>query len=165
MSTIDRRWWLAVPFVSAIAGTSYVAGALTAGGAFYLMQSEPQTVTVEPKEPPPEPIATASAEDPPLPSEALQLPAADLVEVAVPREFRGLWVATVSNLDFPSRPGLSASELRGEIDRIVARTDALGMNAIVFQVRPEGDALYRSEHEPWSRFLSGKQGRAGRRHR
>ncbi len=81
-----------------------------------------------------------------------------LVEVAVRREFRGVWVATVANINFPSKPGLSPDALAGELDRIVEASADAGFNAIVFQVRPEGDALYRSELEPWSRFLTGKQG-------
>lgn len=86
-------------------------------------------------------------------------PAPDLVDVAVPRELRGLWVATVSNLDFPSRQGLTPDEMRSELGTLVDRSADLGLNALVFQVRPEGDALYRSELEPWSRFLTGRQGR------
>jgi uncharacterized lipoprotein YddW (UPF0748 family) len=76
----------------------------------------------------------------------------------VAREFRGAWVATVDNIDFPSRPGLSAAQLRGELDAIVARAQALKLNALVFQVRPSGDALYDSTLEPWSEFLVGTQG-------
>lgn len=103
--------------------------------------------------PAPHPVAEAWAEYGP------EAPEVVLVDVAVPRELRGLWVATVSNLDFPSRTGLSPSAMKRELDALVEETAALGMNALVFQVRPEGDALYRSKLEPWSRFLSGKQGR------
>nr|MBA2321469.1 family 10 glycosylhydrolase [Deltaproteobacteria bacterium] len=81
-----------------------------------------------------------------------------LVEVAAPREFRGVWVATVANINFPTRPGLSPAALTAELDRIVDASADAGFNAIVFQVRPEGDALYDSEMEPWSRFLTGRQG-------
>lgn len=83
----------------------------------------------------------------------------DLVDVAVPRELRALWVATVANLDFPSRQGLPPARLREELDGIVDRADELRLNALVFQVRPEADAFYRSPREPWSRFLTGRQGR------
>jgi uncharacterized lipoprotein YddW (UPF0748 family) len=83
----------------------------------------------------------------------------DLVEVAVPRELRALWVATVANLDFPSRQGLPPAKLAEELDALVAKADTLGLNALVFQVRPEGDAFYKSRKEPWSRFLTGRQGR------
>lgn len=78
----------------------------------------------------------------------------------VPREFRAMWVATVNNMDWPSRPDLSTAEQQRELIAILDRAAALNMNAIIFQVRPEGDALYASPHEPWSRYLTGAQGRA-----
>jgi uncharacterized lipoprotein YddW (UPF0748 family) len=78
----------------------------------------------------------------------------------VMREFRGVWVATVENMDWPSRPGLTTEEQQGELLAILDRAAQLKMNAIVFQVRPEADALYASPYEPWSRFLTGEQGRA-----
>jgi uncharacterized lipoprotein YddW (UPF0748 family) len=68
-------------------------------------------------------------------------------------------VSTVYNLDFPSRTGLSASAARAELARVVERVAAAGLNAVFFQVRPESDALYASSIEPWSRFLTGTQGR------
>ncbi|MCL2873462.1 MAG: family 10 glycosylhydrolase [Defluviitaleaceae bacterium] len=73
-------------------------------------------------------------------------------------EFRAVWVTTVINLDFPSRTGLSVNELKREIDSIVNTTRDLGLNAIILQVRPEGDAIYNSSIFPWSRYLSGTQG-------
>jgi uncharacterized lipoprotein YddW (UPF0748 family) len=84
---------------------------------------------------------------------------ADLLPLRAPRELRGVWVSTVYNLDFPSRSGLSAAAARAELARVVDRTAAAGLNAIFFQVRPESDALYASSIEPWSRFLTGTQGR------
>ena len=78
----------------------------------------------------------------------------------VAREFRGAWVATVKNIDFPSRPGLAPARLREEIDAIVARAVELGLNALVFQVRPAADAFYPSPLEPWSEYLTGTQGTA-----
>lgn len=76
-----------------------------------------------------------------------------------PREFRGAWVATVANIDWPSRPGLSAAALRQEALAILDRAVQLGLNALVLQVRPACDAIYPSPLEPWSEFLSGEQGR------
>ena len=76
----------------------------------------------------------------------------------VAREFRGVWVATVRNMDWPSRPGLSTTEQQAELLAILDRAAALKMNAIVFQVRTEADALYDSKLEPWSRYLTGEQG-------
>jgi uncharacterized lipoprotein YddW (UPF0748 family) len=77
----------------------------------------------------------------------------------LPREFRGAWVATVDNIDWPSRPGLPTADARAELDALVARAAALQLNALVFQVRPAGDALYPSQLEPWSEFLTGSQGK------
>jgi uncharacterized lipoprotein YddW (UPF0748 family) len=76
------------------------------------------------------------------------------------REFRGLWVATVNNIDWPSRSDLPRDEQQRELVAILDRAAALRMNAIVFQVRPEADALYASKIEPWSRYLTGEQGKA-----
>ena len=73
-------------------------------------------------------------------------------------EFRGVWIATVNNIDFPSRPGLSAAEQKAELDEIVRISREAGMNAIFFQVRPTSDALYNSAIFPTSRVLSGTQG-------
>ena len=77
----------------------------------------------------------------------------------VPREFRAIWIATVSNIDWPSRPGLSAFEQQTELLAILNRAVKLNMNAIVLQVRPATDALYRSDLEPWTEYLTGQMGR------
>lgn len=82
----------------------------------------------------------------------------ELVTVSHEREFRGVWVATVYNINFPSRTGLSASAQQAELIAMLDTMVRLNLNAMVFQVRPEGDALYRSALEPWSRFLTGRQG-------
>ena len=76
------------------------------------------------------------------------------------RQFRGLWVSVVSNIDFPSKPGLSPEQLMKETDEILDRAAAMRFNAIFLQVRPMGDALYPSELYPWSSFLTGEQGKA-----
>ena len=75
-------------------------------------------------------------------------------------EMRAAWVAAVSNLNFPSRPGLPAQTQREQIHRIVAAAADCGLNALMVQVRPEGDALYESGLEPWSRYLTGVQGQS-----
>jgi uncharacterized lipoprotein YddW (UPF0748 family) len=74
------------------------------------------------------------------------------------REFRGVWVATVANMDWPSRPGLPADSARLELVRILDHAVRTGLNAVIFQVRPSGDALYASRIEPWSEYLTGRQG-------
>jgi uncharacterized lipoprotein YddW (UPF0748 family) len=76
------------------------------------------------------------------------------------REFRGIWVATVSNIDWPSRPGLSADRQQQELIALLDQHKANGMNAIILQVRPAADAFYAKSREPWSRWLMGKQGLA-----
>lgn len=83
----------------------------------------------------------------------------DLIELGLERELRGVWVATVSNIDFPRTARLTPEQATAELEAIVARTATAGLNAIFFQVRPESDALYASTLEPWSRFLTGTQGR------
>lgn len=80
------------------------------------------------------------------------------VAVSHTREFRGLWVATVSNLDFPAAVAGNRDAGIAELGRIVDVAAAHGINALVFQVRPESDALYQSTREPWSRYLTGTQG-------
>lgn len=77
-----------------------------------------------------------------------------------PREFRGVWVATVNNIDWPSKRGLPVAQQRAEIVAILNRAKALNLNAIIFQVRPAADALYASPLEPWSEYLTGTQGKS-----
>src|SRR5690606_35210499 len=62
----------------------------------------------------------------------------------VAREFRGLWVATVANIDWPSKPGLPAETQKAELIALFDRAQELNFNAIILQVRPAADALYRS---------------------
>lgn len=78
----------------------------------------------------------------------------------VAREFRAVWLTTVGNTDWPSKPGLSTWDQQRELLAILDRAVALNLNAIVFQVRPGADAFYASPYEPWSQFLTGRQGRA-----
>ncbi len=76
------------------------------------------------------------------------------------REFRGVWVATVYNIDWPSRPGLSAAQQQSEMIAILNRAASLRMNAVIFQVRPMADAFYKSRVEPWSYYLTGEMGKS-----
>ena len=78
----------------------------------------------------------------------------------IAREFRGAWVASVANIDWPSRPGLSAWQQKSELIAILDRAVALNLNAILLQVRPAADALYASPFEPWSAYLTGVEGKA-----
>ena len=78
----------------------------------------------------------------------------------VAREFRAAWVASVANIDWPSRPGLATWDQQAELLQILNRAVALRLNAVILQVRPAADALYASRHEPWSEYLTGEMGRA-----
>ncbi|WNJ16500.1 family 10 glycosylhydrolase [Pontibacter sp. G13] len=76
------------------------------------------------------------------------------------REFRAVWVATFHNIDWPSKRGISSIDQRKEFHDLLKYQRANGMNALVVQIRPCGDALYPSLFAPWSEFLSGDQGKA-----
>lgn len=74
-------------------------------------------------------------------------------------EFRGVWIATVDNIDWPSKKGLPADSQKAEFIRMLDLHKANGMNAVIMQVRPSADAFYPSSLEPWSEWLTGVQGR------
>ncbi|AQW49086.1 MULTISPECIES: glycoside hydrolase family 10 protein [Streptomyces] len=74
-------------------------------------------------------------------------------------EFRGMWLATVANRDWPSKPGLTAAEQRAELLSFLDTAVRRRLNAVVFQVRPTADALWPSPYEPWAECLTGVQGR------
>lgn len=73
-------------------------------------------------------------------------------------EFRGVWVATVENIDWPSSKYLNADSQKAEFIKLLDMHKANGMNAMIVQVRPAADAFYPSQYEPWSEWLTGKQG-------
>src|SRR5438445_10406611 len=75
------------------------------------------------------------------------------------REFRGAWVATVANIDWP-KPGSTTAQQKADLISIFDRAAQLKLNAIIFQVRPACDALYASQLEPWSEYLTGTMGKA-----
>lgn len=74
------------------------------------------------------------------------------------REFRGVWVATVDNIDWPSRGDFNSDSQKAEFIRLADMHQRNGMNALIVQVRPAADAFYPSPYEPWSEWLTGKQG-------
>lgn len=82
----------------------------------------------------------------------------DLPEV--PREFRAAWVATVANINWPSRNNLSTEQQKREAIELLDLLKNNNFNAVIFQVRPSADALYASKLEPWSYFLTGTTGKA-----
>lgn len=73
-------------------------------------------------------------------------------------DVRGVWVASVYNIDFPTSTGLSAGELQSEADSMLDNIAAMGLNTVFLQVRPSADALYQSALFPWSRYVSGAAG-------
>lgn len=75
------------------------------------------------------------------------------------REFRGAWIATVINLDWPSSPFLTPEAQREELVRLLDEMRSHNINAVMFQVRSECDAMYPSTIEPWSYWLTGQQGK------
>jgi uncharacterized lipoprotein YddW (UPF0748 family) len=92
-------------------------------------------------------------------SQAVQYEPSKVIPPEPVREFRGAWVATVANIDWPSRKTLSTQEQKAELLAILDRAARLKLNAIIFQVRPACDALYASRIEPWSEYLTGTMGK------
>ncbi|MBK8608395.1 MAG: family 10 glycosylhydrolase [Chitinophagaceae bacterium] len=74
-------------------------------------------------------------------------------------EFRGVWVATVDNIDWPGRGNYNSDLQKEEFIKLLNYHQSLGINAVIVQVRPVSDAFYPSEFEPWSEFLTGTQGK------
>lgn len=75
-------------------------------------------------------------------------------------DFRGVWVATVVNIDYPIKPTTDPNVLKSEALAILDYARDTGFNAVFLQVRPTSDAFYKSDIFPWSRYLTGKQGTA-----
>ncbi len=75
-------------------------------------------------------------------------------------EFRGVWIATVDNIDWPERNVFDVEKQKADFIQQLEMHHANGMNAVVVQVRPATDAFYPSPYEPWSQWLTGKQGKA-----
>jgi uncharacterized lipoprotein YddW (UPF0748 family) len=78
--------------------------------------------------------------------------------VTASRELRGLWIASVANIDWPSKPGLPAAQQKQEYENLLDRAKATGVNAVFVQIRPTADSFYPSSLEPWSQYLTGTQG-------
>lgn len=81
----------------------------------------------------------------------------------VEREFRAAWIASVANINWPSKPGLSSEAQKEEALVLLDLLQDHNFNAAILQIRPQCDALYPSELEPWSYYLSGQQGKAPER--
>ncbi len=92
----------------------------------------------------------------------LLLASVSLAQNSVPppaRELRGSWIATVRNINWPGEPGLPVARQKEQLLALIESADKVGLNALIFQVRPAGDAMYASEIEPWSPFLTGEMGK------
>lgn len=83
---------------------------------------------------------------------------AAMAQVAPKPEFRAAWVATVSNIDWPSRPTVNSEQQKAEFIKLLDMHKRNGMNALIVQIRPAADAFYPSQYEPWSQWLTGVQG-------
>ena len=75
-------------------------------------------------------------------------------------EFRGVWIATVDNIDWPQRGVVDVAKQKAEFIRLLNLHKKNGMNAVIVQIRPAADAFYPSPFEPWSQWLTGQQGKA-----
>jgi uncharacterized lipoprotein YddW (UPF0748 family) len=95
---------------------------------------------------------------PPITPVTPPAPTAPADPPAFTREFRGLWVATVGNIDWPTAAGQNQAASMDQMRVILDRAQALRMNAVIVQVRAAGDALYRSPLEPFMKSLTGTQG-------
>ena len=80
-----------------------------------------------------------------------------IAQVHPKREFRGAWIHTVGNEQFKT---MTSDSIKTYLSKTLDDLKRAGVNAVIFQVRPQADAFYKSELEPWSRFLTGVQGQA-----
>lgn len=76
------------------------------------------------------------------------------------KDFRAFWVATVYSLDYPNKQTTDEEELKKQALEILDYAKENGYNAVIFQVRPSADSFFKSQYFPWSRFLTGEQGKA-----
>lgn len=93
----------------------------------------------------PEPVLTSLNNDTALPVQPIE---------SLTEEVRGVWIASVYNINFPSAPDLSVEKLKAEIDTLISTVKSLNLNTIFFQAHPSADSLYKSELFPVSKFLS-----------
>ena len=76
------------------------------------------------------------------------------------RELRGVWIATVNNIDYPKKPTINGVAQKEEWNKLIEKLRRIGINTVFVQIRPAADAFYDSAFVPWSRFLTGTQGTA-----
>jgi len=75
-------------------------------------------------------------------------------------EFRAVWIATINNIDWPSKPNLTVEQQKSEFLKLLDTFQQFNLNVVILQVRAASDAFYESKTEPWSLFLTGKQGKS-----
>lgn len=112
--------------------------------------------------PTPKPVTETPKITPvPVPKSDVAVPDNFLADLPiVTREFRGAWIATVANINWPTKNSLSTAQQKQEAIRILDMLQDANFNAVIFQARPAADALYKSDLEPWSYFLTGETGKA-----
>lgn len=104
------------------------------------------------------PVLTTKPTPPKVVSPIVEAVKLNLPEVN--REFRAAWIATVANINWPSRNNLSSDQQKAEAIKILDLLKDANFNAVIFQARPSADAMYKSDLEPWSYFLTGEIGKA-----
>lgn len=104
------------------------------------------------------PISTTKPTPPKVVTNEKEVLKLNLPEVT--REFRAAWIATVANINWPSKNNLSTQQQKDEAIKILDLLKDANFNAVIFQARPSADAMYKSDLEPWSYFLSGQIGKA-----
>lgn len=131
--------------------------------------ARPVAAKPAPAKPAPAAPATAKATPPKPTTSAIAKPAVDTLaydEVVFPtapppkRELRAVWIATVDNIDWPSKKGLPVADQQREIVEMFDQHQKIGLNAVFVQIRSAADAFYAKSTEPWSEWLTGRQGMA-----
>lgn len=149
-----RKLILAVGMIAAMSFYSCSPGKATSANAIEITEAPA---------PPPSPGIDPGKNPVNPPMEEKSSERKDIVEIKIPntpREFRAAWVATVANINWPSKPGLTTAQQQKEAIELLDFLQKHNFNAVVFQVRPQADALYKSDLEPWSYYLTGVQGKA-----
>jgi uncharacterized lipoprotein YddW (UPF0748 family) len=134
-------WRPSLRIVAIAVAVAVAAGAIVGGLIRAALYDPPRS----------EPIAPAALTAGGVPGSCAGVP------TRAPRELRGMWLTTVNNIDFPSRPGLPEAQVKAEYLRWLDLAVAQRHNAIFVHVRPSGDAFWPSAYAPWSEWLTGKR--------
>ncbi|UMQ42848.1 family 10 glycosylhydrolase [Chryseobacterium sp. Y16C] len=107
--------------------------------------------------------SSPASKDSAIAAKTTKIPAEEVFKTNLPeikREFRGAWIASVANINWPSKTNLTVDQQKAEAISMLDMLKDNNFNAVIFQVRPSADALYTSNIEPWSYFLTGETGKA-----